>query len=127
MTYAEIHNSIRPGIAAKVVLKAEASFGFKFLMVQSDNGPEFSRYFEDTLAKQNILTRHTRLGRPNDNAHIERYNRIIQDECLGRYITYKTSTRQLQTKIDKYLAYYNTKRVHLSLQYKTPQQMLQSF
>jgi transposase InsO family protein len=32
----------------------------------------------------------------------------------------------LQAKINKYLEFYNTKRVHLSLQYRTPQQMLQS-
>ena len=126
MTYAEVHGNIRPGIAARAILKAQDKFGFSFAMVQSDNGPEFSRYFEQTLAKQNILTRHTRLGRPNDNAHIERYNRIIQEECLGSTITYKIANRELQNKINKYLDYYNTKRVHLSLQYRTPIQMLQS-
>ncbi len=126
MTYAEVHSRILPGLAAETILKAQAEFGFKFNMVQSDNGPEFSRYFEQSLAKQNILTRHTRLGRPNDNAHIERYNRIIQEECLGSYIDYRTSNKHLQTKITKYLEFYNTKRVHLSLQYRTPKQMLQS-
>lgn len=127
MTYAEVHSYIRPGIAANVILKAQSRFGFSFNMVQSDNGPEFSRYFEDSLSKQDILTRHTRLGRPNDNAHIERYNRIIQEECLGNTLTYKIANQQLQTKINNYLDYYNTRRVHLSLQYRTPKQMLQSF
>lgn len=32
-----------------------------------------------------IAIRHTRLGRPNDNAHIERFNRTIQEECTGSY------------------------------------------
>ena len=126
MTYAEIHEHIRPGIAANAICRAEARFGFSFTMVQSDNGPEFSHYFEQTLAKRGILTRHTRLGRPNDNAHIERYNRIIQEECLGNTITYKIANKQLQIKINNYLDYYNAKRVHLSLQYRTPLQMLQS-
>jgi len=127
MTYAEIHESIGPVIAAGIVLKAEASFGFKFSMVQADNGLEFSRYFERRLKTNSILTRHSRLHRSNDNAHIERFNRTIQDECLGRYITYQTKTKDLQAKIDKYLEFYNTRRVHLSLQYKTPLQMLQRF
>src|SRR5579884_309110 len=125
MTYAEVHDHIGPVIAGQVILNAESKFGFKFAMVQSDNGLEFSRYFERRLKKHSIQTRHSRLHRPNDNAHIERFNRTIQDECLGRYITYQTSTTYLQAKLDNYLEFYNTKRVHLSLQYKTPLEMLQ--
>jgi len=125
MTHAEIHSHIRPGLAAGAVLKAQELFGFGFNMVQADNGPEYCRYFEDTLRRQGITTRHSRLHRPNDNAHIERYNRIIQDECLGRYLTYKDTNEQIQAKIDKYLVFYNQQRVHLSLQYRTPQEMLQ--
>lgn len=126
MTYAEIHSHIRPVIAARTITKAQESFGFSFSMVQADNGPEYSRYFEDALAKQGITTRHSRLGRPNDNAHIERYNRTIQEECLGRYLNFQISNKTIQVKLNNYLEFYNTKRVHLSLQYRTPSQMLQS-
>lgn len=126
MTYAEIHPRILPGLAAQVVLHARNELGFDFTMVQSDNGPEFSRYFEQVLRKHSMPVRHTRLGRPNDNAHIERFNRTIQEECLGSTITYTAATKHLQTKIYNYLEYYNFKRVHLSLQYRTPAQMLQS-
>ena len=126
MTYAEIHPRILPGLAAKVILHARNEFGFDLTMVQSDNGPEFSRYFERVLRSHNMHTRHTRLGRPNDNAHIERFNRTIQEECLGNTITYNVATKHLQTKIYNYLEYYNFKRVHLSLQYRTPAEMLQS-
>lgn len=125
MAYAEVHPRILPGLAANVVLHARNEFGFGLAMVQSDNGPEFSRYFEQTLNRQSIRTRHTRLGRPNDNAHIERFNRTIQEECLGNYITYKTTTKHLQRKLDNYLEFYNFKRVHLSLQCQTPAEMLQ--
>lgn len=126
MAYAEIHSHIRPSIAATVILRAEQRFDFKFLMVQADNGLEFGRYFEQRLAKRSIATRHSRLGRPNDNAHIERFNRTIQEECLGRSLTHRVANQQIQAKLNNYLEFYNTKRVHLSLQYKTPSQMLQS-
>jgi transposase InsO family protein len=125
MTYVEIHPRILPGLAAKVVLHARKEFGFDFYMVQADNGSEFSSYFEQVLARHNMPLRHTRLGRPNDNAHIERFNRTIQEECLGSSITYKTTTTHLQRKINNYLEFYNFHRVHLSLQYKTPAEMLQ--
>lgn len=125
MTYAECHDRIGPVIAGQVILNAEVKLGFKFAMVQADNGLEFSRFFERRLKAHSILTRHSRLHRPNDNAHIERFNRTIQDECLGRYITYQAKTTDLQTKLNKYLEYYNTKRVHLGLQMRTPLEMLQ--
>ena len=124
MAYAEVHSRILPGIAAGVVRRASAQFGFAFALVQADNGPEFGRYFAQRLARGSIAVRHSRLGRPNDNAHIERFNRTIQDECLGRYLTYKTPNKQIQTKLTKYLAFYNHERVHLSLQYRTPAEML---
>lgn len=126
MTYAEIHSHIRPGLAAKAITEASKQFGFNFAMVQADNGPEYSHYFEDKLLKQGITTRHSRLHRPNDNAHIERFNRTIQEECLGRYLDFSKTNRQVQVKLNNYLEFYNTKRVHLSLQYRTPSQMLQS-
>jgi transposase InsO family protein len=125
MAYGEVHSHIRPGTAAQVVLRAQARLGFGFHVVQADNGLEFSRYFEQTLARSGIRTRHSRLGRPNDNAHIERFNRTIQDECLGRHLDHRISNLQIQAKLNQYLEFYNGKRVHLGLQLRTPAEMLQ--
>jgi len=125
MSYAEIHSSIRPGIAANVALHAQVAWGFRILMLQADNGTEFSSYFERQLQKRNVRVRHTRLGRPNDNAHIERFNRTIQEECLGNRISSRVATTTLQTKINGYIEYYNTKRVHLGLELRIPVSMLQ--
>lgn len=126
MTYAEIHEYIRPGIAAEVVLRAQRLWEFRIAMVQADNGPEYSRYFEEKLVKSGIIVRHSRLGRPNDNAHIERFNRTIQEECLGSRISSKVATATIQIKINKYIEFYNTKRIHLGLQLRIPAEMLQS-
>ena len=127
LTYTETHNRILPGIAADVIMRAQAYGGFAFHMVQADNGPEFSRYFEQRLRAANIQIRHSRLGRPNDNAHIERFNRTIQEECLGSRISSRVATATLQKKIDQYTKFYNTKRVHLGIQYRTPASVLQRF
>jgi putative transposase len=124
MAYAEVHSRILPGLAANTVLHAQRAFGFGFAMVQADNGPEFGRYFAKQLTKHGATVRHSRLGRPNDNAHIERFNRTIQEECLGRRLTYKTNNKQVQARLTAYLDYYNHERVHLGLQCKTPSEML---
>jgi transposase InsO family protein len=126
MAYAAVCDRIGPGIAASIILRASTHFGFAFHMVQADNGPEFGRYFEQTLVRRGVLTRHSRLHRPNDNAHIERFNRTIQEECLGRTLTYKDTNNQVQARLTQYLDFYNTRRVHLGLQFRTPQEMLQS-
>lgn len=125
MSYAEIYDRIGPGIAARVVLQAQVQFGFTFAMVQADNGTEFSRCFAERLNAHGIHTRHSRLHRPNDNAHVERFNRTIQEECLGRTLSYKELNEQVQERLTAYLDYYNTKRLHLGLQCRTPLEMLQ--
>lgn len=125
MAYAEVHSRIASGRAADTIERAQARLGFKFAMVQADNGPEFGRYFAQRLTGMGIAVRHSRLGRPNDNAHIERFNRTIQEECLGRRLTYKTNNKQVQTRLTSYLDYYNHERVHLGLQLKIPAEMLQ--
>lgn len=126
MTYAEIHNRILPGLATKIVLNAQSNWGFKINMVQADNGPEFGRYFTQVMSEHGIAVRHSRLGRPNDNAHIERFNRTIQEECLGNRISSRVATATLQAKINQYIEFYNTERVHLGIQLRTPIEMLQS-
>lgn len=114
-----------PKYCACVIAHAQQAMDFCFSLVQTDNGTEFSRYFEQLLQKQHISVRHTRLGRPNDNAHIERFNRTIQEECLGSRISSKVATATLQVRINQYIEYYNTQRVHLGLQLRTPASMLQ--
>lgn len=127
MAYAAIYPRILPGLAAETVLEAQARFGFSFRLVQGDNGPEFSRYFEQRMRQSGVAVRHTRLHRPNDNAHVERFNRTIQEECLGHSMTYKMTRTIVQARLTAYLDYYNTKRVHLGIHFRTPSQMLQRF
>lgn len=57
---------------------------FSFQTIQTDHGPEFSTWFTKKLQEQQIAHRYTRIRTPNDNAHIERFNRTIQDECISR-------------------------------------------
>lgn len=125
MTHVTMATVLRQSLAIQTILAAQASFGFAIAMVQSDNGPEFSRYFEQRLQRLGIQTRHTRLHRPNDNAHIERFNRTIQDECIGYYWRRSVPLPHQQQTVTSYLDYYNNSRVHLGIQLLTPAGMLQ--
>lgn len=125
MTYVILVPKLSPGHAARAVLEAQTQWGFTISMVQADNGPEYGRYFEQVLRRAGIQTRHSRLHRPNDNAHIERFNRTIQEECIGHYWNRSVPLQFQQAKLTAWLEYYNTKRVHLGIQLRTPISMLQ--
>ena len=125
MTHVTMSTVLRQGLAARAVLDAQAAFGFTFSMVQSDNGPEYSRYFEQVLRSKSVQTRHTRLHRPNDNAHIERFNRTIQTECIGYSWHRSVPLQHQRDTLTAYLDYYNTRRVHLGIQMQVPAAMLQ--
>ena len=125
MAYAKVYDELRPGLSVQTILEAQAKLGFKFKTVQADNGPEFGKHFAERLQAKGIVIRHTRLHRPNDNAHIERFNRTIQEECTGSYFLATETIEALNMRVSNYLDYYNNKRIHLGLKYMTPAQMLQ--
>ena len=119
LAYAEYHPKLRQHISLGVIKRAENKFGFKFSTVQTDNGPEFKDFLDIALRRSKILLRHSRVRTPNDNAHVERFNRTMQEECFhGRPPNQRTASRQLEA----YLIYYNQDRLHLSLGLQTPSQ-----
>jgi transposase InsO family protein len=124
MTHATLAPKLRQGLAAQAVLDAQHAWGFRVSMVQADNGPEYSRYFEQVLRSNGLTTRLSRLHRPNDNAHIERFNRTIQTECIGYYWQRSVPLHRQRDMLTAYLDYYNTERVHLGIQMRVPTDML---
>jgi transposase InsO family protein len=125
MTYVILVPKLSQGLAAQAVLEAQKQWGFPIAMVQADNGPEYGRYFEQQMMHASIQTRHSRLHRPNDNAHIERFNRTIQTECIGYFWQKSVPLSRQQATLTAYLEHYNFKRVHLGIQLQTPASMLQ--
>lgn len=119
--YAEYCPRLSAALSVQFVARAEASAGFHFGTIQADNGAEFGRHFEACLRVRGTTVRHSRVRRPNDNAHIERFNRTIQEECVGSANPFSEA---LHGKVRAYLAYYNKERLHLSIQCLTPAEML---
>jgi transposase InsO family protein len=101
-----------------------ASLPFSVKTLQSDHGPEFSKWFTKMVAVDGVAHRHSRVRRPNDNAHLERFNRTIQDECLSRI---SRNLYSYQKEIPRYLRYYNSERPHMGLNFKTPTEVMQSY
>jgi transposase InsO family protein len=114
--YAKAYEKMNGKQTIRFVNEAQRKAVFSFQMLQSDHGPEFSRWFISRIQKKH---RYTRIGKPNDNAHIERVNRTIQEECLDHF---PNDVKKINCELRKYLQYYNHERLHLSLNLKTPSQ-----
>lgn len=116
--YAKAYEKISGRKSVTFLKEAQRHAPFVFHTVQSDHGSEFSTHFTERIGMPH---RHTRAGKPNDNAHIERFNRTIQEECLDRR---DREVGILNEAIKAYLEHYNTKRLHLGIRLKTPMQLL---
>jgi len=121
--YAEYTPRYSQKLSLEFVLRAQTKAGFSFQMIQTDNGPEFGKWFGDELRYQDIHLRHSRVRTPNDNAHLERFNRTLQEEGLKRLQV----EAGVQTKIDDYLDYYNNERLHLGIDCQTPAEVVRSY
>lgn len=116
--YAKCYPKMNSKICLNFVREAQRLASFKFDMLQSDHGPEFGKWFVTQIKKSH---RYTRIGKPNDNAHIERFNRTLQEECIDKV---KTNVGVINCALEKYLRYYNYERLHLGLKLKTPAQII---
>ncbi len=119
--YAEVHDKLKQTTSLQFTLRAQDYMEFSFKTVQSDNGPEFAKGFALGLTSNNIALRHSRVRQSNDNAHIERFNRTIQDECLSSYPTRSSVT---QEKINSFISYYNNDRKHMGIEMKRPKELV---
>ncbi len=91
-------------------------FPFKIYCIQTDNGPEFGRWFTDRCGTKH---RHNHPRSPNENGHLERFNRTLQEEPQKHGLSiFKAKD------VEIYLKHYNFKRMHMGINLKTPSQML---
>lgn len=97
---------------------------FDFKTIQSDHGSEFAKWFTKRLLADGIEHRHSRVRRPTDNGHVERFIRTIQQECLARI---PLSYRSWQRNIPDFIYYYNNERPHMGLSMRTPMEVVQSY
>lgn len=117
-----VHAWASEKISARIALlflyHAKHSASFVFSTLQSDHGPEFSQHFTERVGTTH---RHSRVRKPNDNAHVERFNRTLQEEFLDHL---PRDVDVINEKLPEYLAYYNTKRLHLGINLKTPMDII---
>ncbi len=104
-------------------------FPYQTTFVLTDNGSEFKKHFAERLLQLQITHYHTYPKTPKMNAHVERFNRTIQEQFVDYHNTL------LLEDLDRFNAlmmnwplFYNTKRVHHAFKNKlSPVQYLMQF
>ena len=109
-TKADTHASLR------FLKRVREYFSFTVLCIQTDNGPEFGRWFTDHAL---VMHRHNHPRSPNENGHLERFNRTLQEEMPKHGLCIL-----LRQDVTEYLEHYNTQRMHMGIGLKTPKQMI---
>jgi len=94
--------------------------------IRTDNGSQFickktAEYFE----LKNVNHEFTKPARPEENGHIESWHSTLTRELLNRNDYRKYA--ELKEKVASYIAFYNSERLHSSLDYMPPNVYLQDW
>lgn len=100
--------------------KLELVYPGRIASVQTDNGSEFLGMFEEHLTGNNIKHYFIYPRCPRINGVVERYQRSLQEEFVDPNVHLIHNQSRFSQKLADYIVFYNTKRVHQSLNYETP-------
>ena len=80
--------------------------------VQTDNGGEFAKHFDDFCQKNGLIHFFNYPRHPESNGFLERFNRTVQEQCVNLYIDDLDEPDNFNRKLMDYLIWYNTQKPH---------------
>lgn len=92
--------------------------------VQTDNGSEFLKNFHNYCVDRKIPHYFIYPHTPKMNAHIERFNRTLEEEFImwhKHLMVDRNNLEKVNEKLQEYVRYYNTVRPHTSLGFLSPE------
>ena len=105
------------GIVAEV-------FPYPLQSVLTDNGSEFMKHFDEELRRLHKNHWHTYPRTPKMNAHVERFNRTIQEEFIDYHEELLLEPDPFNRQLIPWLLWDNAKRPHWALKLNSPVQFL---
>lgn len=118
-------NSFNSREAKEFLLWIQEQVKYKIHTVQTDNGSEFAGAFKEAIEELEAAHLWSRPRTPKSNGYVERFNWTIQDEFLNYHIGEAgVDSSHFDQLLSDWLVFYNTKRPHQGLNYKTPSQHL---
>lgn len=119
----ELRKSMKDKDVSLVLQRAHEKFPEERPRIISDRGGQFiSREFRNYLRHIGLKQTYTSVGYPKSNGKIERFFRTAKDECIRRNSF--LSLEDARKIIEIYIEYYNYERLHSSIGYVTPYDMM---
>ena len=132
LAYVEVIRAINAANVTKAFFHSVQYFlahGFKPESVMTDNGVEFTAYtsqkakkthfFETMINIVGIDHIYTRAYHPQSNGKIERFWRILLNECIV-HLNFGQTVDTFTDELNNFIYHYNYERRHGALDYKTP-------
>lgn len=95
------------------------------LAIRVDNGPEYvNAKLQNSAETVGFGLIYFQPGKPQQNAYIERFNRPVRTEWLGRY--HYESIEEVQDHATRWLWTYNNERLNMGIGVVTPIQKLKA-
>ncbi len=92
----------------------------KGVNIRNDNGSQFlANSVKRYLSSEEVKQEFTHIATPQENSYIEAYHSILQSEVVERFEL--SSYYEAKLIMTNYVEFYNAKRIHGSLNMKTPQ------
>lgn len=105
------------------VQKAKDKFPGARPRIITDNGSQYiSKEFKEFIKQAELEQITTSVKHPEGNGKIERFHRSINQECLR--IISPVTLDEYKVYVEDYINFYNTQRLHASLNYLTPEDYL---
>lgn len=117
-----LQRSVRKIDVINLFRKLNLTHGIKGVNIRNDNGSQFiANDVRQFLRAAEANQEFTHVATPEENSYIEAYHSILQTEVVERF-EFESYYEAKQT-ISAYVDFYNNRRIHSGIDYKTPQQM----
>lgn len=113
--FAYCYKTLSSSSARDFMQKLETVTPFPVKAIQTDNGAEFAKHFDDYLTKRNITHFFSYPHYPKANTFIENFNGLIQRQYVGWHMDELDSTDEFNKGLIEYLVWYNSEKPHRAL------------
>jgi len=118
--FAYIYKSNSSAYARDFLDKLRKVAPFKITRVQTDNGHEFLKHFNQACQEQALVHFFNYPRHPQSNAHLERFNRTIQEQFAYWNTDLLDDSTVFNRHLMLYLIWYNTEKPHRAIDKKSP-------
>jgi putative transposase len=113
-------------LTLKMALNSVSEKDQGHLVIRSDNGPQMSsNHFKAYLDSLHVKHEFTPIRCPDKNAFVESFFSIFEIEFLQ--VRYFSSIQEVHRQVRDWVEWYNTRRLHGSLKYNSPEMFIKKF